>query len=152
MKCDLRLKNEDVTLTNKDGKDEEYVMYEATGTERDIQTCFVTSLQNKEGKVTDIRGIKEHFIGMLLHDKETDKPVGKEFLAGIPATIRDQLYNLAQELSGMKTEAEYLAEMMKRELQKLQDKQEAEDAGEEYVDPDIAEAEKIAEEKASGKE
>ncbi len=152
MKFDLRLQSTDLQLTNKDGNETDYVLYEATGTQRDMQAKFVQSQHNKETGVTDMTNVKEHFLGMLMRDKESNTVVGMKFFIGVSGRIRDQLFEEAQLLSGMKTEQELYKLLMDREMQKIMQKQEAEENGEEYVDPDLALEEKMAEEEASGKE
>jgi hypothetical protein len=149
---DLRLKEEELKLTLKDGSVEEFVMREISGTQRDIQQKFVYDQQEPDGRIINMQGIKEHLLGMQLFRKEADKPVGTQFFEGMADSIRAQMYDIAQRLNGDKTEAEVIKMLQDREIQKVLDRKAAEDAGEVYVDPDLELAEQLKKEKAEGKE
>ena len=107
---DLKLKEVPVTFTMPDGSVKNFKLREATGSQRQEHLSNLANRAEyiegrKDGIVRDFRGMSENLLGMCMYD-ESGKLVSPAFLTTIPYSVMKDLYDAAEELSGLNAKAE----------------------------------------------
>ncbi len=105
LKFELKLKEEPVTLTGKDGVAKTHVLRELTGSQRD---AFLNEIGgrmkfNAAGKMSglkDYTDLQTGFLALCFYD-EKNTLVSKEALREYPSSVLGDLFKVAQKLSGL---------------------------------------------------
>lgn len=113
LKFSLVLKEVPVSVSDVEGVEKNFVLRELTGKQRDTYLNEMGGRMkfNKAGKtegLSNYEGLQSGLLSLSLHD-ENDELVKKNVLQAWPASVLSDLFDVAQELSGLDKGAEEAA-------------------------------------------
>jgi len=104
LKFSLKLKEIPVNITDVDGQEKSYTLRELTGAQRDTFLDEMGSrLKYAGGKIqglTNYKGLQASLVSLCLHDDKGNS-IKKEIIQSYPASVLSDLFDAAQDLSGL---------------------------------------------------